>query len=76
MSSIRKRRDGAGRPKSLHKKKQTSFKLHPQTIHALQRYAKMRGVDKTAALEMMIQEYDELINTKGARHVNGADIVD
>lgn len=69
-------KEGAGRPKSLHKKKQMSFKFHPQTLHAIERYAKLRRIDRTAALEMMVQEYDALIHTPGQRKINGADIVD
>jgi hypothetical protein len=50
-------RDGAGRPPALTPKKSYTMRLEDTTVERVERFAKSRGLDRTKALETMIEEY-------------------
>jgi len=54
-------RDGSGPKKKRTRKKKYTFALFAQTMHSLNRFAKARNLNRTAALETLVEEHIDSI---------------
>lgn len=55
-------REGAGAPEKLTKKTAYSIRFSDATVARVERFAKSRKLDRTAALEQIIEEYTMVLD--------------